>query len=312
MNILNTIGNTPLVKVYDENELWVKLEGTNPFGSVKDRAAEYVICKGIRDGVINKDTEVIESSSGNFAIALAGVCKVLGIKFTCVIDPLISKVNRRILDVYGANIIESHIPDKNGNYVKDRIRIVKNNIQSRDNMFWPNQYDNPVICEAYEKTIGSEISTLEKLDYLFVAVSTCGTISGISRAVKKEHPETQIIAVDVEGSHIFQSTDSKKYINGMGASFTPPNLQRAHIDDYIIVDTRECIEGCEELLRKGILAGASSGAVLSAFSKAKKDKKLKEKSVSVGVLPDRGSRYLDTIYDSKWQKEILALTSECE
>lgn len=93
MNILNTIGNTPLVKVYDENELWVKLEGTNPFGSVKDRVAEYVICKGIRDGVINKDTEVIESSSGNFAIALAGVCKVLGIKFTCVIDPLISKVN---------------------------------------------------------------------------------------------------------------------------------------------------------------------------------------------------------------------------
>lgn len=311
MNILNTIGNTPLVKVYDTDELWVKLEGRNPFGSVKDRAAQYVICKGIRDGVINKDTEVIESSSGNFAIALAGVCKVMGIKFTCVIDPLISEVNRKILCVYGANIIESHTPDKNGNYVQDRIRIVKNNIQSRDNMFWPNQYDNPIICEAYEKTIGSEISTLEKLDYLFVAVSTCGTISGISKAVKKEHPETQIIAVDVEGSHIFRSTNSKKYINGMGASFTPPNLHRAQIDDYIIVDTKECIEGCEALLRKGILVGPSSGAVLSAFNKAKREKKLKEKSVSVAVFPDRGSRYLDTIYDSKWQKEILALIDEC-
>lgn len=303
MNILNMIGDTPLVKIYEDKNVWVKIEGANLFGSIKDRAAAYIIDRGIEKGFISNDTEVIESSSGNFAIALAGICNIKGIKFSCVIDPLISEVNRRILEIYKANIIIADVCDDNGNYVKERIGIVNKILEKNSNIYWPNQYDNPLICEAYEKTVGAEIAQIRNLNYVFIAVSTCGTIAGISTALKKLRPDVKIVAVDIEGSKIFQTKNKKKYINGMGASFIPPNLDRALIDDVLIVDTEECIDGCIKLLERGIFAGGSSGAVFAACVKYIHQHKLDDK-VSLCVLPDRGERYIDTIYNEKWRNNI--------
>ena len=297
MFLLDAIGNTPIIKIHGDVDILLKLEGTNLFGSVKDRAAAYIIEKGFEDGSINIHTEIVESSSGNFAIALAGVCKMKHMKFTCVIDPLISEVNRKILDIFGANVIIAETPDECGSYVKERIRIVKQIIQSDANMFWPNQYNSPMICEAYERTIGAEIANLGPIDYVFVATSTCGTIAGISKAVKKIHSGACIIAVDVEGSKIFSDNCNVKKITGVGASFIPENLDRAIVDDYVIVKTKDCIQGCKELLEYGIFAGGSSGAVYSAIKSYSFINKIKNKIV-VGVLPDRGERYMDTIYAS--------------
>lgn len=303
MNILDMIGNTPLVQIYEDKNVWAKLEGANLFGSIKDRAAIYIVEKGIKEGFISQNTELIESSSGNFAIALAGICNIKNIKFSCVIDPLISEVNKRILEIYKTNIIIANTCDDNGNYVKERIRIVKDILKKKTNIYWPNQYDNPIICEAYEKTIGKEIAQIRDLDYVFVAISTCGTIAGISRALKNLKPNVKVIAVDIEGSKIFQNRNIKKYINGMGASFIPPNLNRAIIDDVIISSTEESINGCMKLLEKGIFAGGSSGAVFSACMKYNQQHNL-EKHVSLCVLPDRGERYIDTIYSEQWKRKV--------
>ncbi len=303
MEILDLVGNTPLVKIYEDKNILLKIEGANLFGSIKDRAAVYIIERGIEDGFINRDTEVIESSSGNFAIALAGICNIKDIKFSCVIDPLISQVNKRILEIYKANIIIADVCDSNGSYVRERIRIVNSVLENNSNFYWPNQYDNPIICEAYEKTIGTEIAQIKDLDYVFVAVSTCGTIAGISKALKHLKPNVKVIAVDIEGSKIFQNKGSKKYINGMGASFTPANLEHAIIDDVIMINTDECISGCARLLEKGIFAGGSSGAVFAACLKYSRQHKLEEK-VLLCVLPDRGERYIDTIYNNQWKRRI--------
>lgn len=200
MGIFDAIGNTPIITIHDKMDIMLKLEGFNIFGSVKDRAAAYIIQKGLREGFLNTNTEIIESSSGNFAVALAGICKVSGLKFTCVIDPMISKINLRILEIYGAHIIMVHKADQYSSYVKERIRVVKEYMENNDNVYWTNQYDNPLICEAYRNTLGKELADLRNLEYLFVAVSSCGTIAGISQAVKKENSNIYIIAVDVEGS----------------------------------------------------------------------------------------------------------------
>lgn len=298
--MLEAIGNTPVIRIDEKNKILLKLEGENLFGSVKDRAAAYIIERGLESGLINSNTEIVESSSGNFAVALAGVCKVKRIKFTCVIDPLTSEINRKILEIFGANVIIAENPDEYGNYVKDRIEIVKSLIQLKKNVFWPNQYDSSLICEAYEKTIGAEIAALSQIDYVFVATSTCGTIAGVSRAVKARHPYAQIIAVDVEGSKIFEESCNIKRITGVGASFKPKNIDRAMIDDFVIISTEDCIRGCEELINYGIFAGGSSGAVFVACKKYSFNDEMRDKVV-MGILPDRGERYLDTIYSSKWQ-----------
>lgn len=132
--------------------------------------------------------------------------------------------------------VKNNIP---GSYAQERIKTVKSIISKNSNSYWPNQYDSLVICEAYKNTIGKEIANLYDIDYVFVAISTCGTIAGISQAIKEHSPDTKIIAVDIEGSKIFRNDSTVKKINGMGASFRPANLGRAYIDDVMIITTEE-------------------------------------------------------------------------
>lgn len=300
---MDGIGNTPLFHIRGNNEILLKLEGSNLFGSIKDRAAAYIVERGRCNGNITSSTEIIESSSGNFAIALAGVCKIYHVKFTCVIDPLISNLNRRILELLDANIVMIAESDITGNYAQERIKRVKMICENSQNVYWPNQYDNFAICDAYRNTIGMEIASIDNIDYVFVAVSTCGTIAGISQALKNKQCNAKVIAVDIEGSKIFRNDNKVKRINGMGASFIPPNLKNAYIDEVIIISTEECINGCFELLSYGIFAGGSSGAVLAACKKFISNNSLKGKKI-VCVLPDRGERYIDSIYNDTWIKEL--------
>lgn len=295
--MMDGIGNTPLFHIRGENEILLKLEGHNLFGSIKDRAAAYLLEKEIKNGNIKPTTEIVESSSGNFAVALAGMCKIYQLKFTCVIDPLIAEVNKKILELYGAHIVMVTSTDIPGSYAQERIKTVKSIISKNSNSYWPNQYDSLVICEAYKNTIGKEIANLYDIDYVFVAISTCGTIAGISQAIKEHSPDTKIIAVDIEGSKIFRNDSTMKKINGIGASFRPANLGRAYIDDVMIITTEESINGCWELLKYGILAGGSSGAVFAACNEFIIEHELRGKRI-VGVLPDRGERYINSVYNS--------------
>ena len=304
-NIISSIGNTPTVFVQSCPNYYAKLEGLNPFGSIKDRSAAYVLQKGYENNIINTTTEIIESSSGNFAIALAAVCQLYGNIFTCVVDPNVTPLNKLIIQSYGAKIIIADKVDENGGYLKNRLEIVNELISKNKNLYWVNQYDNIFMRIAYYDTIGSELcESFSKIDFLFIPVSTCGLLAGLSKRMKEENPLIKIIAVDIDGSKIFCSTtNEKRYIPGMGASIVPGNLKHAFIDDVICVHEKDAISHCKSLLKQSILVGGSSGATSAAIEKYFNGSKRNE--TIVAIFPDRGERYFSNIFDEKWCKNFF-------
>ena len=303
-NITDMIGNTPLLKIDDNIEYYAKIEGSNLFGSVKDRAARYLMENAYNDGIIKNDTVIIESSSGNFGIALAGMCKIKGNSFICVVDPNITELNRKIIELLGAEIVVARKADKNGNYVQDRIQTVKEYVTNHTNAYWTNQYENEYVWKAYF-SLGEELcNEMEKIDYLFVAVSTCGTLAGTSQKIKEQFPNCKIVAVDIVGSQIFEQSNRKKHISGIGTGLIPQNLVHAKYDDYMIIEEVDAISECNKLLTKGIVVGASSGAVAYAIQHYTGYSNDLEPRKIVGIFQDRGERYLDTIYDKEWCNKI--------
>lgn len=305
---LNQIGDTPLLKIVDEMfhniKIYVKLEFYNPTGSVKDRAAYYILNKIIKNGEINKNTIIIESSSGNFGIALAFYCKMLGLQFYSVIDPNITFTNEILIRKMSTQTFMVDQADQNGGYLIERIKKVKQLQEQYFNTYWINQYGNPYNIEAYYNTLGNELCTqMDHIDYVFLGVSSCGTITGISRKIKEKYPNAKIIAVDIVGSVIFGEKAQKRYIPGIGSSMKPENLKKAKIDDVIQVTEEETIEMCNYLLTNHqIFVGGSSGSVMVAIRNYFKNKEVKNITV-VTIFADRGDRYSTTIYNEEWCSE---------
>ena len=308
---LDCVGQTPLVRLATPAlanvDVFAKLEFTNPTGSVKDRAARYIIEMLLRRGTIDRRTVLIESSSGNFGIALAARAAIHGLRFICVVDPMIASANEALLNAFGAEVVKVTAPDQQGGYLKTRLRRVEELRRSFDNAYWIDQYSNPLNAEAYSQTLGAELcDALPRLDYLFIGVSSGGTITGISRRIKETFPGAQVIAVDMEGSVIFNRPARKRHIPGIGSSIVPAILADARIDDVVIVDEAETIRGCYELVRRnGILAGGSSGSVVAAIDKYFRRRTSREPVVAATLLADRGDRYADTIYDPAWAARFL-------
>lgn len=305
MTVFDNIGNTPIYKIKDDkNDIYLKFEGTNSFGSSKDRSATYVLEKLYNEGKINKDTTIIESSSGNMGIALAAACKNLGNRFICVIDPHISPVNEFIIQMMGAETIKVTEVDSNNSYLKTRLKVVNNLLNEIPNSYWFNQYGNPLVCEAYE-SIGREIiRDIKDVDYVFVAVSSAGTIGGISKVIKEYNSNIKIIAVDVYGSKVFdENTTQKRFLSGIGSSIQSENLSRIQKDDVVLVDEKDGVLKCYELLKDHLIfAGGSSGCVFAAIEKYVEKNNIRNAKI-VGLLNDRGDRYFKTVYSKEWVKE---------
>ena len=303
---LESVGHTPLVclqmPTLSPIEVFAKLELANPTGSVKDRAAKYVIESLLRTGRIDRDTVLIESSSGNFGIALAARAALHGLRFVCVVDPMIAPPNEVLLEALGAEIVKVDTPDTHGGYLKTRLAKVQELLCNFGKAYWIDQYGNPLNAEAYHETLGVELCTeLPRIDYLFAGVSSGGTITGLSQRIKRHYPEAQVIAVDMEGSVIFDRPARKRHIPGIGSSIVPPILSQACLDDFVIVDEAETIAGCHELVRdNGIFAGGSSGSVVAAIRKYFRTHVTSGRPVVATLLADRGDRYVDTIYDRAW------------
>lgn len=305
MNIFDNIGNTPIYEINDKkNKIYLKFEGANSFGSSKDRSAIYVLNKLYKEGKINKDTTIIESSSGNMGIALAATCKHLGNRFICVIDPHISPVNEMLIKNMGAETIKVTEADSNNSYLKTRLKVVQDLLNDIPNSYWFNQYGNPLVCEAYEE-IGREIvRDVKDVDYVFVAVSSAGTIGGVSKAIKEYNPNIKVIAVDVLGSKVFDpNTSKKRFLSGIGSSIQSDNLSRAIKDDVILVDEKDGVKKCYELLQDELIfAGGSGGCVVAAIEEYVKEHNIEGAKI-VGLLNDRGDRYFKTVYSKEWVKE---------
>lgn len=300
------IGNTPLIELKnDDVNLFAKLEYNNFSGSSKDRAAYSIIYNGIKMGQITEDTTIIASSSGNLAIAIASICKRLQLKFFPVIDPNINSAYEALLNLMSHKVIKVTQRDHTGGYLLTRINVVNELHARTPNSFVADQYGDPNNYKGYSG-LGQEITdSFDQLDYIFVAVSSSGAITGISDYIKKRRPEVKIIGVDVEGSVIFNTKQVKRYISGIGASQIPPIIKNAIIDDVVIVSQMDIIKGCFDLLdEQAIFAGASSGAVYLAAKNYAISKGMIPKATSLMIFPDKGHTYLDTIYNQEWGTQL--------
>ena len=308
--ILSTIGNTPLIALKRllpaaGFQVFAKLEALNPGGSLKDRPALLILENALRAGEVGPGTVVIESSSGNMGIGLAQACRYHDLRFLCVVDPKTSAQNLRVLRAYGAEIDFVAEPDPaSGEFLQARLNRVQVLVQEIPGAFWPNQYANLHNPGAHYRSTMHEVATeLEgKVDVLLVATSTCGTIRGCAEYIRDHGLTTRVVAVDALGSLIFSSQKAKRLIPGLGAGLRPPLCEPEMIDEVVLVNDLECVVGCRQLVaRESILAGGSSGAVVSALSRLQDH--IPDGAHCVLVLPDRGERYLETIYDDQWVQD---------
>jgi 2,3-diaminopropionate biosynthesis protein SbnA len=304
--ILSAIGNTPLIRlkrIFRDADftLYGKLEALNPGGSSKDRAAISILASAMETGEIRSDTVIVESSSGNMGIGLAQACAYFGLRFICVVDKKTTEQNLGLLRAYGAEVeVVSTLHVRTGEFLLARIERVQSLLGSIANCFWPNQYANIYNALAHRRTMGEILTALDgELDYLFCAASTCGTLRGCAEYVREHQLRTKICAVDAVGSVIFGSPSAKRLIPGHGAAIVPELYQPGLEDRCIHITDLDCVVGCHRLARQeAILAGGSSGGVVSAIELFKEQ--IAPGSVCVAIFPDRGERYLDTIYSDVW------------
>lgn len=302
------IGNTPCYAIADDRiNLFVKLEYYNYTGSIKDRPAYNIILNAVNSGKITRNTTVVESSSGNFAIALATICSKLGIKFIAVIDPNINKNYERLLNLLCHRVVKVSKPDETGGYLLTRLETVKAICRDNPDIFWTNQYGNPDNYMSYYKGLGQELcDSMERIDYAFIGVSTGGTITGLSMKLKERFPMIRIVAVDVEGSIIFGGQPQKRYISGIGASITSPMLQNALIDEVVYVSQPAIVAGCEALLTEHVVfGGASTGASYMAIQQYFNTRALNYRPNVVFLCTDKGSGYLENVYSPEWKTWLM-------
>lgn len=293
---------TPIVQLRNKNfGLHAKLEFQNWTGSLKIRSAWRILHAAAMRGELRQDSTVVESTSGNFGIALAHICRILELKFVAVVDPNVSPYYENIMRELGAEILKVTRRDDCGGYLKTRLEAVDDCRRKHCRCYWPNQYGNSDNALAHEETGAEILEQLDKVDYVFVGVSTAGTIAGISRKLKSVRPRIRIIAVDVVGSVIFGSEPSPRNIPGIGSSIVPPLLKSALIDDVVWVTERETIQGCRILRDEhGIFAGGSSGSVYAAIQKYFQERAFELKPEVLFLCVDAGDAYRDTVYDVRW------------
>jgi len=309
MGILSLIGNTPLLeleRLYAGSgfRVFAKLEGFNPGGSIKDRPAAVILEDGLRSGTIGPDTVIVESSSGNMGVGLAQACRYYGLRFICVVDCKTASQNIKILQTYGAEIDCVTEPDPvTGELLQARLNRVQELVRQTEKAFWPNQYANLKNSGSHYQTTMREIATaLGGIDFLFVATSTCGTIRGCGEYIRDHGLSTQVVAVDAVGSLIFSDRKAKRMIPGLGAGIKPPLCDISLIDHCVHVDDLDCLLGCRRMMaREAVLVGGSSGGVLTAVEKFRCH--IPPDAICAVILPDRGERYLDTIFSDTWARQ---------
>ena len=325
--ILATVGHTPLIPLERLHtpprlRVYAKLEGFNPCGSIKDRTALNLIESAIAAGQIRPGTTVIESSSGNLGIALAQVCRFLGLPFICVVDPKITTQNLRLLMTYGAQVERVENPDPvTGEYLPARIQRVHALREAIPNSYWPDQYSNLNNPAAQRQTMQEIVEALgDPPDAVLCTTGSCGTLRGCAGYVRDSGCKTEIIAVDAVGSVIFGLPPGKRLIPGHGAAVRPALYSADLATRCVHVTDLECVRGCRRLLHsEALLAGGSSGALVTALERIRNE--LPSGTRCVLVLPDRGDRYLDTIFNDDWIEktfgaaalaQIAALTASRE
>ncbi len=297
-NAAQAIGDTPMIRI---NRLvpdggatvYAKCEFFQPLNSVKDRIGAAMIEAGERDGKITKDTHIIEPTSGNTGIALAFVCAAKGYRLTLTMPESMSVERRALLRGMGANLVLTPAADG----MRGAIARANELVSLDQNAFMPQQFENPANPAIHEKTTGPEIweDTGHDIDVLVAGVGTGGTITGVSRYLKKMNPNFKAIAVEPKHSPVISGGSPGKHrIQGIGAGFVPKNLDTSLIDDIVQVDDEDAFEWGRRLAKlEGIVAGISSGANMWAAAQVAARPEFKGKRI-VTIMCSLGERYLST------------------
>ena len=293
-NILETIGNTPHVKINHlfgtDHHVWIKLERTNPGASIKDRIALSMIEDAEQKGLLNKNSIIVEPTSGNTGIGLALVAAVKGYKIILVMPESMSVERRKLMSAYGAEFVLT--PREKG--MKGAIEKATEIVGNTPGAWMPQQFDNPSNTSIHRKTTALEILNdfPDGLDYLITGVGTGGHITGVAEIIKEKFPSLKVFAVEPELSPVLSGgSPSPHPLQGIGAGFVPSILNREILDGVIQVGKEESYTYTQRLAKEeGILAGVSTGASLAAVAKKLSDIPAGSKILTFNY--DTGERYL--------------------
>jgi len=289
-NILQTIGNTPLVEINHLNpnpkvKIFAKLEGFNPTGSIKDRIALKMIQQAEAEGLLTKGKTIIEATSGNTGIGLAMIGNIKGYDVEIVMNDKVSVERRKIIQAFGAGLILVDAEKGTDGGIRKARELAAEN---PDKYFMPDQFSNYFNKLAHYKTTGEEIwqQTNGEVDYLVSAIGTSGTIMGVGKALKENNPKIKIVSAHPVRGHYIQG------LKNMEEALVPSIYDPSRIDETVMIETEEAYEMTRQIIRKeSIFVGMSSGAAMvAAIETAKKA----TSGNIVVIFPDRGEKYLST------------------
>ncbi|OGC43573.1 cysteine synthase B [candidate division WOR-3 bacterium RBG_13_43_14] len=290
MSVLSSIGNTPLVELANHNKLsrvkiFAKLEGCNPGGSVKDRAAYYMIKSAVDSGELTHEVVILEPTSGNTGIALAMIGAALGYKVKLLMPECVSTERQHILQAFGADVTLTSASEGTDGAIRMANKIIGN---EPGKFYMPNQFSNTANILAHYETTGPEIfaQTCGRVDHIVAGMGTTGTLMGLARYFKEKKPSVKIIGVEPLPGHTIQG------LKNMGESIVPAIYDASMLGGKIMVEDDEAFETTRILAtQEGLFVGMSSGAAVAG---ALRYAQRMESGIIVVILPDRGDRYLST------------------
>lgn len=299
-SVSDLVGQTPLVELVNlekNNRLCAKVlakvEFFNPAGSVKDRVAKEMIAEAEKNGQLDRESTIIEPTSGNTGIGLAAICAAKGYKLVIVMPDTMSRERRMLMTAYGAELVLTD----GALGMKGAIEKAEELAKNIPNSFIAGQFDNPANPSAHYKSTGPEIweDTDGRVDILVSCVGTGGTISGTGAYLKEKNPDIKVVAVEPEASpYLSRGQSGAHKIQGIGAGFIPNVLDTSIYDEVITVSDDEAYKAAADVARsEGLLVGISSGAAVYAALKLAKRQENEGKNIVV-ILPDTGERYLSS------------------